>query len=46
LKPLERGSQLLLVVFIKKMGSRQTAVKAFFAVCGDIMLDVGKVFFN
>jgi hypothetical protein len=34
-----------LVVFIKKkMGSRQTAVKVFFAVCNDTMLEVSKVF--
>jgi hypothetical protein len=28
-----------LVVFIKKMGSRQQAVKVFFAVCEDTILD-------
>ena len=34
-----------MVVFIKeKMGSRRTAIKVFFALCDDTILDVGKVF--
>jgi hypothetical protein len=39
---LQKGVSYL-VVFIKKMGSRQTVVEVFFAVCDDTMLDDGKV---